>query len=289
MTTPIPDSELIINPDGSIYHLHLRPEELANTIITVGDPDRVSMVSQYFDRIEVKQQKREFVTHTGYIGSKRLTVISSGIGTDNVEILLTELDALANIDFETRQVKTRPQALDIIRIGTSGTLRADIPLDTLLASVYGLGLDTLMSFYPLAPEQQQAGVAESFQQALRLPFRPYCVAGDASLRQQLAADLYQGNTLTAPGFYAPQGRYLRLHGQHQTYLETIQRFKHQDFELHNFEMETAGYYALAKLLGHRMLSLNAIVANRAQGQFSVNPLKTVDRLIQQTLERLSTN
>ncbi|MCS7018260.1 MAG: nucleoside phosphorylase [Cytophagales bacterium] len=279
-------SELILNPDGSIYHLHLQPEHLSTTVIVVGDPDRVAKVSRHFDRLDFQTRKREFVTHTGSIGSKRITVISSGIGTDNVEILLTELDALANIDLLTRTIKPQHTCLNIIRIGTSGALQADIPVGSRLISIAAAGLDNLMNFYDLQQSHQQRAFCVALQQATGLPFTPYRVSADAGLVRLFAEGSLQGITLTTPGFYAPQGRHLRAARLLPRFLEQCAHFQWNSERLANFEMETAAYYAFAELLGHRAVSLNAILANRILQQFDENPQATVDSLIQFALAKI---
>lgn len=281
----IPPSELIII-DGRVYHLNLRPEMVADTIIVVGDPDRVPKVSTYFDKIEHQVRSRELVTHTGTIGSKRLTVISSGMGTDNVELLMTELDALVNIDLETRQVKSKMKSLDIIRIGTSGCLQADIPLDSLLASEAALGLDTLMSFYQWKEQGGDEQEALKVQRLLGLPFRPYIARASQKLIDRLAEGMHRGITVTAPGFYAPQGRQVRLKPAIPGFVDKLAKMKTPLGRYTNLEMETAGYYALAQLLGHEMISLNALIANRATQQFSGDHEKAVESLIRKALERI---
>jgi uridine phosphorylase len=265
----IPESELILNADGSIYHLNLLPDHISDTILTVGDPARVGQVSRHFDSIEYEGTHREFVTHVGYYRGKRLTVLSTGMGTDNIDIVMNELDALVNIDFLSRTVRPAEERLSlrIIRLGTSGSLQADVPVGAMLATQHAVGLDSLMQFYPFMETGLETQVAQDLQQSLALPFAPYVVRGSDLLREQLAADLLVGNTVTCPGFYGPQGRRLRLDLRQPDYMARLQSFRHQspegDFRLSNFEMETAGYYALGQLLGHEMLSLNAIVANRA--------------------------
>lgn len=281
---PIPASELIINSDGSIYHLHLKPEHLASTVFTVGDPDRVALVSKYFDQIDFKTQKREFVTHTGWKNSKRVTVMSTGMGTDNIEILMTELDALVNVDLETRLIKPEKTSLQIIRIGTSGSMQADLPVGTLLASEIGIGMDTLMTYYPELDESQDIGKA--IQSELGLPFLPYQATASTLLLEKLDGEIVKGVTLTCPGFYAPQGREVRLKPRFDQMIDRLAGLKIEGKKLTNFEMETAGYYALGKLLGHEMLSLNAIVANRPLKKFDKEAEKSVDRLIQAALKLL---
>lgn len=288
----IPDSELIFNADGSIYHLNLQPDHISDTIITVGDPERVALVSQHFDSIETRIHKREFVTHVGYYRGKRLTVVSTGIGTDNIDILLNELDALVNIDFVTREPRAHEERINlrIIRVGTSGSLQADIPVGSHLVTEHGVGLDSLMQFYPLVETGLEVEVATGVQQAVGLDYRPYCVRGSDLLREQLGAGMIVGNTLTCPGFYAPQGRVLRIDLRRADFIEQLQNFRYHsaegEFRLTNFEMETAGYYALGRLLGHEVVSLNAIVANRATGEFATNSEAVINDLIAKTLERL---
>lgn len=277
-------ADLILNQDGSVYHLHLRPENIAQNIITVGDPDRVAMVSSFFDSIEFKTQKREFITHTGFYKKKRLTVLSTGMGTDNIEIVMNELDALANIDLEKRQAKPILQSLNIIRIGTSGTLSPNIPLDSCVLSQNAIGLDTLMCFYELLQTENENEITMQLQHELKLPFQPYMVSGSDVLQKQIAYDLIAGNTLTCCGFYAPQGRKLRYTNKIDHYLDKLQQFS--ALELSNFEMETAGYYALGRLLGHEVLSLNAIVANRITHEFDTKADATVESLIQKVLDRI---
>ncbi len=278
----IPESELVINSDGSIYHLHLKPEHLASFVFTVGDPDRVPLVSQYFDQIDFKIRKREFVTHTGWKNNKRLTVISTGMGTDNVEILLTELDALVNIDLDTRLAKTDKTSLKIVRLGTSGSLQPDIAVGSLLASEIGIGLDTLMLFYPQLQGNQD--LAEAVQKELDLSFAPYQASASPELLSLAEKEFTKGVTLTCPGFYAPQGRHVLLKPRMEKMLERLAGLEVGGKRLTNFEMETAGYYALGELLGHQMLSLNAIVANRPLKKFDPEAGKTVDGLIRKALE-----
>ena len=282
----IPESELILRSDGSIYHLGLQPEQLAETIIVVGDPDRVPKVSRYFDSIECQVQSREFVTHTGRTGDKKVTVISSGMGTDNVEILMTELDALVNIDLRTRTIRDQHTCLNIIRIGTSGCMHADIPVDSLLVSSAALGLDTLMSFYHWKNGDRGEAVANEVRNLLKLSFIPYFVEGSEKLLNVFGTDLLHGLTVTSPGFYAPQGRELRLKPSIPGFLETLSGMHLGEDRFTNFEMETAGYYAMAKLLGHEMVSLNALVANRVTREFSKDSEETVDRLIRHVIEKL---
>lgn len=282
----IPESELILNPDGSVYHLNLLPEHIADTIIVVGDPGRVSQVSSHFDSVEFEMNKREFITHTGYLRGKRLTVISSGIGTDNVEILLNELDALANIDLLSREVKSQLKSLTIIRIGTSGAIQEAIEPGSFVVSEYAVGLDTLGAFYPFTMAAGDAALAKRIQQYLGLPFSPYIGKGSKTLIEQLGFDMVKGNTVTSPGFYAPQGRSLRLPITHAGLVTKLMYFDEPDFWLTNFEMETAAYYALGGMMGHQIVSFNAIIANRATHRFAENPSDIVEGLIKTVLARL---
>jgi uridine phosphorylase len=286
----IAESELIINNRGAIYHLDLRPEELAPTIITVGDPDRVAEVSKYFDVIEVKRQHREFVTHTGRVGQKRISVVSTGIGPDNIDIVLNELDALANIDFATRQIKPELTALNIIRVGTSGSLQADIPVDSFVASTHGLGLDNLLNYYRLDHNEQEVQLLQSFVTHTQLHAQishPYVSLASGSLLKNFVNGFHQGITVTCPGFYGPQGRVLRLGIKNPELIDRLTEFRFGPHRISNFEMETSAIYGLGKLLGHHCLSLSAIVANRIAKEFSKDSAKTIDILIQKTLENLS--
>lgn len=284
----ISDADLIINPDGSIYHLNLLPEDIASTIITVGDPDRVTEVSKYFDRIELKKGKREFITHTGYLGTKRITVISTGIGTDNIDIVLNELDALVNVDFETRKIKETLTSLDIIRIGTSGAIQQDLPIGTILASSHGLGLDSLMNFYATkssAADQVLLGQVKAHLKGFD-NIQPYLHAGSAVLLNKFAMELDQGITVTAPGFYAPQGRKVRATGSYPDFINQLNTFECNGQRITNLEMETAGIYALAHTLGHQALSINAILASRVQRAFSEHPQMVVTNAIEYILDRI---
>ena len=282
----ISETDLILNPDGSVYHLNLLPKHIADTVIAVGDPSRVYMVSEHFDEVEFEMNKREFITHVGKYRGKKITVISTGIGTDNVEIFFTELDALVNIDLKTREPKPRRKKLKVIRIGTSGALQEDIPVGALLASDYAVGFDNLMTFYDFPMDDFEAGIAHDLQRKTGLPFLPYVVRGSETLRQQLSDGMLLGNTVTCPGFYAPQGRQLRLPIRYPRLLEDLNYFHKGDFWLTNFEMETASYYALARLLGHEAFSVNAIIANRIKNKFAKDPQKVVSGLIKKVLDSI---
>ncbi len=277
----IPESELILHPNGSVFHLRLLPEQLGDIVFTVGDPDRVATVSQHLDQIDFKLQNREFITHTGWKNGHHVSVISTGMGTDNIEILMTELDALVNIDLQTRQVKEKKTSLQIIRIGTSGSLQEDLPTGTLLASEIALGMDTLMAYYPELSGPQNFG--QAIQAELGLSFRPYQAAASTKLLGILDASIPRGITLTCPGFYAPQGREVRLKPRFDQLIERLAALRVEGRYLTNFEMETAGYYALGELLGHEVLSLNAILVNRPLKKFATDGEKTVERAIETAL------
>lgn len=282
----IAESELIINNRGAIYHIDLRPEELADTVITVGDPDRVAAISKHFDSIEVQRQHREFIAHTGYVGKKRITAISTGIGPDNVDIVFNELDALVNIDFETRQIKAEPSKLSIIRIGTTGSLQADIPVDAHVAGTFGLGLDNLMHYYRLEnnlEEQQLIAAFKTHTQLVGGAIEPYLVTAGGNLLNNFVDGFHHGITVTCPGFYGPQGRVLRLGLAYPNLISQLTSFTHGNHRISNFEMETSAMYGLAKLLGHNCLSLNAVVANRVVQQFSKDGNAAVASLILKVL------
>ena len=288
----IAESELIINNRGAIYHLDLRPEELADTVVTVGDPDRVKEFSKYFDTIEVQRQHREFVSHTGLINNKRLTVLSSGIGPDNIDIVLNELDALVNIDFETRTIKHQLKSLNIIRVGTSGSLQADIPVDSFVAATHGLGIDNLLNFYRKAHNNEELELLHAFITHVQMHDRistPYITSASSSLLKHFTQGFHQGITVTCPGFYGPQGRVLRLGLQNPSLVDRLTDFSFGNYKISNFEMETSAIFGLSKLLGHHCLAVNAIVANRITKEFSKDGKKAVENLIQKFLEIFSTS
>jgi len=282
----ISETDLILNNDGSVYHLNLLPKHISDTVIAVGDPNRVYAVSQYFDKIEFEMNKREFITHVGKYKNKRITVISTGIGTDNIEIFFNELDALVNVDLKTRTPKPRKKKLNIIRIGTSGALQEDVPLGSHLVSNYAVGLDNLMNFYDLNLSAFETLIADDLEKKINLNFKPYVVKGSDSLREKLSFEMIVGNTVTCPGFYAPQGRVIRLPLRFPKLLEDLNYYHYDDFWLTNFEMETSAYYAFARMLGHEALSINAVIANRMKNKFSKNPTKVIDSLIKKVLDRI---
>lgn len=284
--TRISDTDLILNPDGSVYHLGLRPEHLADTILAVGDPDRVAEISRYFDVTEYKSQKREFVTHTGTVGGKRISVISTGIGPDNVEIFFHEVDALVNIDLQRREPRSTPRSLNIIRVGTSGAMQEDIPVGSMVVSDFACGLDNLMEFYELPQSSAEGSLAEALRSHTQLTFRPYVVQGSVALRERVGRGMITGNTVTCPGFYAPQGRRVRVTIRYPSLLTDLTSFRSQAFRFSNFEMESSSYFAFGRLFGHHTASANAIIANRVTREFSPRSHDVVDKLIQVVLQNL---
>ncbi len=288
---PIAESELILNDRGAIYHLNLRPEELASTILVVGDPDRVAIVSKYFDKLEYKLHHREFITHTGYVGKKRVTVISTGIGTDNIDIVVNELDALVNIDFTTRTIRDNLHRLNIIRLGTCGSLQSEISVDDFVASTHGIGIDNLLNFYRHPQNEEEKQLLQSFVTQTQLHNRfsnPYIASASGSLMKLFVEGFKLGITVTCPGFYGPQGRILRLGLSNPDLVSRLTQFQYGQHRIANFEMETSALYGLSNLLGHHCLSLNAVVANRIRKDFSKNASATVERLIQRAIDIIST-
>jgi uridine phosphorylase len=288
----IQSSELILNPDGSVYHLNLKPEHIARDIIFVGDQNRVEKITQFFDSIEFSTQKREFKTQTGIFKGKRITVMSTGIGPDNIDIVMNELDALVNIDLETRKPKENLTSLNIIRIGTSGSLQADIPVDSFVMAKFGLGLDNMLRSY-LIDEISNPAIEDAFIKHTNWDLKkgkPYVIACSSVLEKKIEShQIHKGITATAGGFYGPQGRVLRLNIQDETLNNKMDTFNFEGTRITNLEMETGAIYGLSLLLGHQALSMNAIIANRASGTFSEDPYKAVDALIAYTLEKLAEN
>jgi uridine phosphorylase len=287
---PIKESELILNPDGSVYHLNLLPEHIADTIIFVGDQDRVERITKHFNTIEFETQKREFKTQTGTYKGKRLTVLSTGIGPDNIDIVMNELDALVNIDLASRKPKSELKSLNIIRVGTSGSLQADVPVDSFVLSTHGLDLNGMLHFYQIEdicnPELEEAFIEHTNWHKNKS--RPIVINNSSVLEQKLESDqVHKGVTATAGGFYGPQGRVLRLPLKDDQMNTKIDGFNYKGTRITNFEMETSVIYGMSKLLGHHACSLNAIIANRANGTFSKNPRETVNKLIEYTLNKLA--
>jgi uridine phosphorylase len=288
----IPESELILNSDNSVYHLNLHPHEISDTIINVGDPDRVQMVSAFFQSIEIRKQKREFVTHTGVYKGKRITVLSTGIGTDNIDIVYNELDSLVNIDLQKREINKSLKSLNLIRIGTSGSLHADIPVDGYVFSKYGLGLDGLLNFYKLTNDIEEKDLIEAFRKhypnegILSLPYLARC---SSKLENALGEGMFKGMTASCSGFYAPQGRVLRYELARPDFIKTLNSFRFGSNRITNFEMETGAMYGLARILGHQCCSINAIVANRITNEHTHNAEVTMNKLIELVLDRIAKN
>lgn len=290
MRKPIAESELIVNPDGSIYHLKLKPENIAKDIIVVGDPGRVKVISDRFDKVDFKQANREINTHTGYIGKKRLTVMSTGMGTDNLDIVINELDAVCNIDLHTRIPKDEHRSLNIYRLGTSGSLQKDIPVDSFLASTHGLGLDGLMWFYNHSNSVVDHELTNAFLKDVNWPVdlpKAYVVEASKQLIETIGKDYMKGITATAPGFFGPQGRVLRLPLAYPDLNERISKFSYQGQRVTNFEMETSALYGLSKALGHQAMTVCAIIANRERKEYSKDYKASVSKLIDSLLEKIS--
>jgi uridine phosphorylase len=285
----ISSTELIITGEGRIYHLDLKPDEIGQTIILVGDQERVPTVSKYFDRIEFKRSKREFVTHTGLINNKRVSVISTGIGCDNVDIVVNELDALVNINFEKKTIKRKHTSLNIIRIGTCGALQNEIPIDTFVLSSFGLGFDGLLSFYKPVYESEEKALQKAFLQQTPWPNDaniPYFVKGSDLLGNKIGEGMFKGITATANGFYGPQGRTLRLNTRVPDMNEFLKRFEYKNHKILNFEMETSALYGLSALLGHHSCTVCAVIGNRFTNTFSEDYKKTVANLVEKVLKRI---
>lgn len=287
----IQESELILTNAGKIYHLNLAPGELADTVITVGDPDRVPLVSKHFDTIEVKANHREFVTHTGYYNNHRISVVSTGIGPDNIDIVLNELDALVNIDFLSREEKKEKKSLQIIRIGTAGGLIPEVPVDSFVISEMAIGLDNMIHYYAHSQKFSLNPFVDAFVNHMQwnpLNSRPYVVLADSNLVKKLSSEkTITGTTITNVGFYGPQGRKLQLDLHDEDWNKKLENFEFNGKKIANLEMETAAIYGLSKLLNHKAISMNAIVANRSLGQFSKDSLTTIESLIQYTLDKIT--
>ena len=282
-------SELIINNDGSIFHLYLKPNQIGDIVILVGDQSRVEMVSKYFDNVEHRVQNREFVTHTGTLNGKKISAISTGIGTDNIDIVLNELDALVNIDFESRTIKDTHKALQLVRLGTSGALQEDIDVDSFVLSEYGLGMDGLLNFYKQNDSFNQE-LKNEFIKQIEWPAHfnhPYIVRASEELIKKLSPNTKQGITGTACGFYGPQGRVLRLPTQIDNLNERLTAFSYNGLRITNFEMETSALYGLSALLGHHAATVCTIIANRIKKEFSSNYKVSVEKMVTQVLEQLT--
>lgn len=286
----IPPSELILHPDGSIYHLKIKPEHLADTIILVGDPNRVEIISSFFDSIEYKGNNREIYTHTGSYNNKRLTVMSTGMGTDNIDIVMNELDALVNIDLNSRKIKEKQKVLNIVRLGTSGAIQPEIPLNSFIISEYGLGLDGLLYFYNIQNEAIDNKLTFDFiefsQWPKELP-KPYAVKASKDLMEKLGEGMIKGITATAPGFYGPQGRSLRLELAYPDLINKLEEFRFDSLKISNFEMETSALYGLGKLLGHNTVTVCVAIANRKRHEYNQNYKEAINDLIKQLLARIT--
>jgi len=279
-------SELIINDRGAIYHLNVRPEEIADTIITVGDPERVAEVSKYFDRVEHKLAHREFITHTGYIGQKRISVLSTGIGPDNIDIALNEIDALANINFDTRTINDQKKSVSIIRMGTCGSLQGEVGVNELVAGTHGLGIDNVLHFYEKENNEEEKAILAAFDEHTKISahkIQPYIATASAGLLKHFTEGYSHGITVTCPGFYGPQGRILRLPLKMPNLVDQMTSFKYGQHRIANFEMETSAIYGLCNLLGHQCLSINVIIANRVKKEYSKDMGKAVDHMIEKSL------
>ena len=286
----IAESEMILNSRGAIYHLDVRPEELADTVITVGDPSRVKEVSKHFDKVEYRREHREFITHTGTIGDKRISVVSTGIGPDNVDIVVNELDALVNIDFTTRIINATLKHLTIIRLGTSGSLQGDIPVDSLVVSTHGLGIDNLLNYYRHDNNEEEMQILQQFVAHTQLSSNfshPYIATAGPGVLKHFVNGFYHGITVTCPGFYGPQGRVLRLGLTNPDLIDRLTEFTFGQHRITNCEMETSAIYGLGKLLGHQCLSINTIVANRIKKEFSKDGNAAVENMIKKSLEIIS--
>ncbi len=284
------ESELVLHPDGSIYHLKMRPEHVADDVIVVGDPGRVKEVSKYFDTVEIRNTHREMVSHTGYLNNKRITVLSTGMGPDNIDIVMNELDALVNIDLQLRTRKEKHTSLNIVRLGTSGALQAEIPVDSFVMSTHGVGMDGLLYYYKDNEQVIDLEMTSAFIQKTGWPddlAKPYIVPGASVLMKKLGEDLIRGMTATAPGFYAPQGRELRLRTAYPELMNRVASFTYGELKIINLEMETATLYGLGKMLGHQALTICLILANRATGDYSKDYKRSMDELIQTVLARIT--
>ena len=285
----LPETELILNPDGSVYHISLREEHVADTVLLVGDQDRVARISRHFDKVENKIQHREFVTHTGKYKGKDITVISTGIGTDNIDIVLNELHAAANIDLKARRLKENLRQLNLIRIGTSGSLQDDIPAGGFITSEFGLGLDGLIYYYDFQFTEEETKLNKIINDHLQWNpnlSRPYLVKGSEELINRIGHDMYKGITATATGFYGPQGRSLGLDLSNPQMNESLQSFAHEGQRITNFEMETSALYGLGKLLGHNCCTCCMVLANRAKKEYVKDAQKAIDGLIETVLDRV---
>ncbi|MDO5760921.1 MAG: nucleoside phosphorylase [Bacteroidota bacterium] len=289
MTQEIKASELTLANDGSLYHIRLFPEELADNIILVGDPNRVASISKFFSKIEVKKANREIVSHTGWFDNKRVTAISTGMGVDNIDIVLTELDACKNIDLKSREIKEKKTSLNLLRLGTTGAMQEDMEINSCICSKYVLGIDGMMWFYALSHEVMEEELQHNFIQFMDwnalLPV-PYGVEASEELLEKIAFDLPKGITVTAPGFYGPQGRELRMPLRDRDINTKLPNFSYNNYKITNYEMETSALYCLGRSLGHKTLTICNVIANRYKGTFSTDYAKSMNNLIETVLQRL---
>ncbi len=290
MNPQFPETELILTPEGRVYHINLLNEDIADNVIVVGDQDRVPQISSYFSKIDFKTKHREFVTHTGWYNNKRVTVLSTGIGTDNIDIVLNELDAAVNINPKTRTLNPTLRKLNIIRLGTSGALQADIPVNGLVVSTHGLGFDGLLNFYDNFKSINQDAISEAFMKHSKwlpnLPY-PYCIEASDVLLSKFTDGFHRGITATAPGFYGPQGRQIRLKAAMPNLNDLLTDFDFENKKITNFEMETSALYGLGKLLGHECLTICVIIANRVRKEFTSDYKKSVEVLIESCLSKIT--
>jgi uridine phosphorylase len=280
-------TDLLLNKDFSSYHINLKPDEIGDTIFLVGDKDRVPVISQYFDKITVKKEKREFYSHTGFYNNSKITAISTGIGTDNIDIVVNELDSLANINLEKKQDKDTKKRLKLIRIGTCGIIQDDIPVGSPIVSDFALGLDNLMSFYEFENSKEEKEIVNSLNahiQKNKLVLDFYLAESTSSLREKFKKDFFHGITITAPGFYAPQGRKLRYKLSKPNLIEVLSSFKHNNHRILNFEMETSAIYGLSKILGHDAITIDLGLANRKQNKAEVNYYEAMSKLVKRVLD-----
>jgi uridine phosphorylase len=284
------ETELILTEDKRVYHINLKAEDVADTVIVVGDQGRVAQISSFFSKIDFKTEHREFITHTGWFNGKRITVLSTGIGTDNIDIVMNELDAAVNINPNTRELNPELKSLNIIRFGTSGALQQEIPVNGIVVSSHGLGLDGLLNFYDGWKTINENDLSEAFMKHTNwqsnLPY-PYCVKGSEKLLGLFKDGNHVGITATAPGFYGPQGREIRLKASAKNLNDLLTSFDHNGHKITNFEMETSALYGLGKLLGHNCLTACVIIANRVRKEFTKDYKKSVELLIEKSLERLT--
>lgn len=286
----IDPSELVLNTNGSIYHLALKPENIANKIIIAGDPGRIETISNLFDSIDCKIENREFVTHTGFYKGVRVTALATGIGTDNIDIVLNELDALVNIDLKKREVKENHTKLEIVRIGTCGSIQESVPADEIVVSTHAFGLDGLMNFYEFAMNSEESKIHQEILKQTgwdKSLNNPYLVKGSTDLIDKIGKGFNPGITITASGFYAPQGRKLRLSPRYPNLNESLRAFEFEGQRIVNYEMETSALYGLSRLMGHDACTVCAVVANRYANSFSKDYKPVMKRLIHDVLDRLT--